>query len=71
MIFKLGGLTVDVKIMNLFSGDGISFTINGEIAPKIEIDLYVDYAPKSVTKFSIRGQIHEAVEVIDATKSPV
>jgi hypothetical protein len=71
MIFKLGGLTVNVEIMNLFSGDGISFTINGEIAPKIQLDLYIDYAPKAVTKFGIRGSITEVVEVEDATKSPV
>lgn len=59
MIFKLGGLTVNVKLMDLLSGDGISFEINGEIAPNVRIDLYVDYAPKAITKFGIRGSVTE------------
>jgi len=59
MIFQLGAITVNVKLMNLFSGEGISFEINGEITPDARIDLYVDYAPKAMTKFTIKGTITE------------
>ena len=67
MIFKLGGITVNVKLMDLLAGDGISFEINGEISPYARIDLYVDYAPKALTKFDIRGSITEVVK--DETES--
>ena len=62
MKFQLGGLTVNVKLMDLIAGDGIAFEINGELSTYVRIDLYVDYAPKSATKFNIKGAITDIVK---------